>query len=154
MLRITLAALHLLALGIGLGAVWARARTMRSQLDIQTVRRALTADAWWGSAAGIWIGTGVWRLLAQTEKTTRFYMDNHLFFTKMGLLALVLLLEIWPMIVLIGCRRSLSRGALAPETLSHRARTIATISYVEAVLVVLMVVAAVALARGYRSLGP
>ena len=51
-LRWLLAAAHLLALGIGLGAVWARARAVGSRgLDLGGIKRALIADAWWGVAA-------------------------------------------------------------------------------------------------------
>ena len=40
------AALHLLALGIGLGAVWARGRALRGTLDPAGRRRAFAADSW------------------------------------------------------------------------------------------------------------
>jgi putative membrane protein len=148
MLRIILAVLHLLALGIGLGAVWARARSLGSSPDLSSVRRAFVADTWWGFAAGVWITTGLWRLLASTEKSTSFYMHNHIFFAKMGLLVLVLALEIWPMITLIRWRRAAGQGALDDATISAKAGRIATISYIEAALVLLMVVAAVSMARG------
>src|SRR5919206_2160505 len=100
MLRLTLAWLHLLALGVGLGAVWARARSLRGPLDAAALRRAFVADAWWGVAAGLWLATGLWRLLAGTEKATGYYLTNHVFFAKMGMFVLVLLLEVWPMATL------------------------------------------------------
>lgn len=65
-----LAALHLLALGIGLGAVWARGQNLRSALTPEDLRRAFRADNLWGLAAVLWISTGLWRLLAGVEKTT------------------------------------------------------------------------------------
>jgi putative membrane protein len=54
------------------------------------------------------------------------------------------------MITLIRWRAAIGRGGL-PETVVSQssARTIATISHVQALLVVLMVFAAVAMARGY-----
>jgi len=153
MLRLTLAAFHLFALGIGLGAVWARARALRGPLDPGSLRSAFKADTWWGIAAGLWIGTGLWRLLAGTERATGYYMSNHAFFGKMGLFLLVLALEVWPMITLIRWRRAGARGDIDTDALAPRARRIGAISYVEAVLVLLMVVAAVAMARGYGSAG-
>jgi uncharacterized membrane protein len=55
MLRLTLAALHLLALGIGLGGIWGRARGLGQRpLDLSSVRRAFAADSWWGVAAMVW----------------------------------------------------------------------------------------------------
>src|SRR5215210_7449591 len=111
MLRIALAAIHLLALGVGLGAVWARARALGERpFDGAAARRAFAADTWWGVAAGLWISTGLWRLLAGTEKATSYYLSNHVFFAKMGFFVLILALEIWPMITLIRWRRAAARG--------------------------------------------
>ena len=150
MLRIALAALHLLALGIGLGAVWARARALRERpLDVSAARRAFAADSWWGFAAALWIATGVWRLLAGTEKATSYYMHNHVFFAKMGCLALILVLELWPMITLIRWRRAATRRGDAWRPESSAAARVRAISYLEALLVVAMIVAAVMVARGY-----
>jgi putative membrane protein len=139
------ASLHLLALGIGLGAVWARGRALRSSLDAGTLRQVFLADTLWGLAAVLWISTGLWRLLAGLEKGTGYYLQNHLFMTKMALLALVLLLEIRPMITLIRWRKTVSRGE-APDT--RAAPLLARISFVQAWLIVLMVFAATAMARG------
>ena len=135
MLRIALAITHLLALGIGLGAVWTRARSLAATpLDAGAVQRALLADAWWGPAALLWIGSGLWRLLAGTEKATAYYLANHVFYAKMGCLVLILLLELLPMATLLRWRR-----AGAAEIASQNppvARRIATTSYVQAALVV------------------
>jgi len=43
-IRWLLAALHLLALGIGLGAVWARGRALQADLDVSGLRRVVYAD--------------------------------------------------------------------------------------------------------------
>jgi putative membrane protein len=139
------ASVHLLALGIGLGAVWARGRALRSSLDAATLRQVFFADTLWGLAAVLWIGTGLWRLLGGLEKGTGYYLQNHVFLTKMALLALVLLLEIRPMVTLIKWRRSVSRGEM-PDT--RGAPLLARISLVQAWLIVLMVLAATAMARG------
>jgi putative membrane protein len=147
MLRLALAALHLLALGVGLGGVWGRARALGGPRDSRAVRRALAADAWWGVAAVLWIGTGVWRLMAGTEKATGYYLRNHVFLAKMGLLVVLLLLELWPMITLGRWRADPSRAEGAAGAAA--ARRIAVISYLETVLVLGMIVAAVAMARGY-----
>jgi putative membrane protein len=145
LIRWLLAALHLLALGIGLGAIWARAHWLRNAHDPEQLRRAFHADAWWGIAAAIWISTGVWRLLAGTEKPTGYYLHNHVFWTKMAALALILVLEVGPMVTLTRWRMQLASGhppALAP------ARTFSRMSYVQVALVVVMVLAATAMARG------
>jgi putative membrane protein len=145
MARWLAASLHLLALGIGLGAVWTRGRALRSALDPDDLRRVFLADTFWGLAALLWISTGLWRLLAGLEKGTGYYLQNHLFLTKMALLVLILALETVPMMALIRWRRSVARGE-PPDT--RAAGKLATISMVQSVLVVLMVLAATAMARG------
>ena len=150
MLRITLAVLHLLALGIGLWAVLARAAALREGARADALRRAFLADTHWGVAAILWIGTGLWRWLGATEKSTAYYNGNHIFYAKMGLLALIMALELWPMVTLIRWRIAIGRGGSAEAVARpEAARRIAAISFVQAGLVVLMVVAAVLMARGY-----
>ena len=137
--------LHLLGLGIGLGAVWARARALRGPLDAPELRRAFAADRWWGVAAVIWIGTGLVRVIGGLEKGMDYYLRNHVFWTKMALLLAILLLEIGPAVTLARWRVQLSKGG-RPDI--ARAARLARISYLQAVLVVLMVLAATAMARG------
>lgn len=146
MLRWTLAAIHLVALGIGLGAVWARGRALAGALDGAGLRRVFTADSWWALAAILWIGTGLLRAFAGFEKGTAYYVHNHLFWTKMGLLGLILVLEVRPMIVLIRWRVDLARGATVD---TGAAPALARVSAAQALLVVLMVLAATAMARGF-----
>jgi putative membrane protein len=138
------ASLHLLGLGIGLGAVWARARSLRGPLDTAGLRRVFQADAWWGIAALIWISTGLVRVIGGLEKTTDYYLRNHVFWGKMALLLVILLLEIGPAVTLMRWRGRVARGA-QPDTAP--AGRFARISYAQAVLVLLMVLAAAAMAR-------
>ncbi len=153
MLRLVLAWAHLMALGIGLGAVWARASALRNVSEKDSLSRAFTADTWWGIAAVIWIGTGLARLLAGTEKAPGYYMHNDTFLAKMTLLVVILVLEVWPMATLIRWRTLKSRLALDPPSHATAARRIATISYVQAALATVMVALAVAMARGYGARG-
>src|SRR5262245_8643007 len=140
-----LAFAHLLGLGIGLGAIWARARWLRSAPDRMAVRQALVADTWWGIAAAIWISTGLARLFMGTEKPFAYYMGNHLFWAKMLLLAAILALEVAPMVALIRWRMALRRGA-EPDT--RAAGRYATVSVIQGWLVMLMVLTATGMARG------
>ena len=136
---------HLLGLGIGLGAVWARARALRGPLDTDGLRRVFHADAWWGIAALIWISTGLVRMIGGLEKGTQYYLQNHVFWGKMALLLIILLLEIGPAVTLGRWRRQVASGT-QPDTAP--AGRFARVSYAQAVLVVLMVLAATAMARG------
>ena len=97
-------------------------------------------------AAIVWIGTGLVRAFGGFEKGSFYYLHNHVFWAKMGLLAAILALEVGPMIALIRWRVAVARGSV-PDT--RAATRFARISFVQAVLVVLMVLAATAMARGY-----
>lgn len=139
------ATLHLVALGVGLGAVWLRAVSLRSAAHGMDLARVFAADSAWGLAALLWIATGLARAFAGLEKGTAFYLGQPAFHAKMGLLLFVLILEIRPMVTLIRWRVRWKRGEpidVAP------APALATISFVQAALIVLMVFAATALARG------
>jgi len=81
-IRWLLAAVHLLALGVGLGAVWARGRALQVQLDVPGLRRVFYADTWWGVAALVWIGTGLIRAFGGIEKGSFYYLHNHAFWAK------------------------------------------------------------------------
>ncbi len=146
-LRLNLAYVHLVALAIGVGGIWSRARALRDSLrepeNPGALRRALIGDAWWGVAAVLWIVTGVWRLLGATEKSTGYYVANHAFLGKMGLFAVVVALEIWPMKTLLAWR--LHKAEPNPRD----AGRIEIISYVQCALVLTMVFFAVSMARGY-----
>lgn len=142
-----LATLHLVALGIGLGAVVSRARALRGTLDTAGLRRVFRADSLWGLAFLLWLVTGLWRLFGGIEKGTGYYMQQPTFHAKMGLLLVILILELWPMVTLIRWRAALGRGQ---SVATARAASLARISTVQAVLVFLMVFAATAMARGIR----
>lgn len=89
-LRWLIATLHLLALGIGLGAVWARARGLQGELHETGLRGVFYADMWWGIAALLWLSTGLVRAFGGLEKGTVYYLHNHLFWAKMAMLGLIL----------------------------------------------------------------
>ncbi len=143
--RWLLASFHLLALGLGLGAIWTRARAFRGLLDRQGLERLFFADSVWGIAALLWIGTGLTRAFGGFEKGTAYYLGNNLFRAKMGFLIVVLVLEIWPMVTLIRWRVQTARGQPVD---TRDARTFRAISLVQCWLVVAMVFAATGMARG------
>lgn len=145
-IRWVFAAVHLLALGIGLGAIWARARALRGPLDAAGLARVFYADTWWGIAAILWIGTGLTRAFGGLEKGSQYYLHNHFFQAKMTMLVIILLLEIAPMLTFIRWRIRVAGGA-QPDV--RAARIYANISTAQACLVALMVLAATAMARGY-----
>jgi len=144
-LRWLFAFLHLLALGIGLGAIWARSRALRRPLDSAGLSRVFTADNWWGAAAGLWIATGVVRLFSPLEKGSAYYFHNGFFAVKMMAFLLILGLEIRPMITFIRWRMQVRSGTM-PDT--SPAGTFSRTSVVQALLVLVMVAMATGMARG------
>ena len=146
LLAAIVSALHVLALALGLPSVYFRGRALRGRLDADGLRQLFLADNVWGLAAALWLVTGLLRAFGGLEKGTAFYLASTLFWTKMGLFALIVLLEIWPMTTFLRWRIARRRGA-APDTSS--ARGLYLINHVEMALVVLMVFAAAFMARGF-----
>lgn len=145
-LRWLVATVHILVLPLGLGAIWARARALAHVTGSKDLARVFVADNLWGVAALLWIATGLWRAFGGLEKGTAYYLHDHAFYVKMGLLLVILLLEIWPMTTLIRWR---IRARRSPVVDIHVAPLLARVSYAQVGLVILMVFAATAVARGY-----
>lgn len=141
-----LSALHLLALGVGLSSIEQRARALAGPLDTEGLKRVFRADALWGIAALLWITTGAARAFGPLEKGTEFYLGNRLFHLKLGLFLLIFVLEIVAMRTLTGWRKAVRRHE-TPDL--SRAKTLATLSRVEMLLVVVIVFIASFMARGF-----
>lgn len=148
MFSAVVSSLHLLALAVGLPAVFLRGRGLRGRLDADGLRRVLAADNVWGIAAVVWLVTGLLRAFAGLEKGTDFYLRSPLFWVKMALFALILLLEVRPMTTLIRWRLRLGRGE--PVDTSG-APGLYTLNHIELALVVAMVFVASLMARGVGS---
>ena len=146
MLRWSMAAIHLIALAVGFGSIWIRANALREVLDPGAIRRVLRADLWWGVAAILWLGTGLPRLLMGLEKPMAYYLGNHAFLTKLALFLLIVALELAQAMDFGKWRKALRRG-MAPDT--HRAPAWARLSRIQVALVLVMVLLATAMARGY-----
>jgi putative membrane protein len=143
--KYTFAVLHLLALAIGIAAVYARWRALRKLKDVAGLAAVFHADNWYGLAALLWVGTGLMRAFGGLEKGSEYYLASHWFIGKLGLFALVLLLELTPMITLIRWRIAQRKGR--PIDL-QRAPLLARLTFLELPLLITMVFMAAAMARG------
>jgi putative membrane protein len=139
-------ALHVLALAIGLPAVFLRGRALKGRLDERAIARVLAADTAWGVAAALWLATGLLRAFAGLEKGSRFYLASPLFWTKMALFLGVVALEVWPMVTFIGWRRQRARGAVIDTS---RTPTLFLVNHIQLALVVVIVFVASFMARGF-----
>ena len=146
MLAAIVSAFHMLALAIGLPAVYLRGGALKRPLDADGFRRLFAADTVWGIAAFLWLVTGLLRAFGGLEKGTTFYLSSRLFWLKMALFGFVVLLEIAPMLTFIRWRVQLKRGQ-KPDT--SRARALYLVNHVQMALVVLMVFVAAFMTRGF-----
>jgi putative membrane protein len=143
-----MAAVHLIALAVGFGAIWMRANALRLVPDRAAVSGVLGADIWWGVAALLWLGTGLARLFAGMEKATDYYLANHLFWGKLVLFTVIVLLELPQAMDYGRWRRALRAGQPAP---SGKAPRWATLSRIQVGLVLLIILLATGMARGMGS---
>jgi putative membrane protein len=150
LLRALVAALHFVALGIGLGALFVRGLRLRdlrrAPADAARLPELFGADSLWGVAAALWIATGLLRAFAGLEKATAFYLRNGFFYVKMALFAAVFALEIVPMLTFISWRRARAGGA-TPWASAPIGRLV-RLNDVELALVLLIPFAAALMARG------
>ena len=144
------AALHCLALALGLPAIWQRARLLRGPLDPGRLRSIFMADTVWGIAAVLWLITGALRAFGGLEKGAGFYLGSWLFYLKLGLVALVFALEVLPMVGLIRWRIALTRGG---EADLRGAPLYRSLSFVQCFVVIAIVFVASFMARGYGRMG-
>ncbi|MNR35521.1 hypothetical protein D3C85_1533720 [compost metagenome] len=131
---------------LGFWAVLVRGTNFRRlATGVGEVRSVLIADNIWGISALVLLVTGGMRAFGGFEKGADYYLHQPLFHLKMTLFVLILLLEVAPMVTLIKWRIALARGAAIE---AGRAKLFARISHVEALMLLLMVIAATGMARG------
>ncbi|HWA17171.1 MAG TPA: DUF2214 family protein [Gemmatimonadales bacterium] len=146
MVRWSMAAFHLIALAVGFGSIWMRANALWEIPDAGAIRRVLRADIWWGVAAILWLGTGLPRLLMGLEKPTAYYLANPIFLAKLALFLTIVAIEMVQAVDFGRWRKALRAGQ-TPDT--GAAPRWARFSRLEAALVLLIVLLATAMARGY-----
>ena len=139
--------LHLLGVALGLGSVVARGYFLRATPFTDVDRqRALNVDGIWGLSAMLLLPTGLMRAFFGFEKGFDFYAHSVLFWTKLTIVVALLSLELWPMITLIKWRVAIGKGQPVDTS---RARLFGMISYVEGASIVLIMMLAAFMARGF-----
>ena len=149
LLRAALSALHVLAVALALGSIFARGLRLRElrrdPSDSRARERLLRADNVWGISALLFLATGLARAFGRLEKTPDFYLRNGFFWVKMSLFALVLLLEILPMVTFLRWRLAAARSA-APA--AAKLSTLIALNDAETALVCVIPFVAALMARG------
>ena len=145
-----LSALHVLALALGLGSIFARGRRLRELRrtpdDRIALARLLQADNLWGVAALLWITTGLTRAFGGIEKSPDFYLRNGFFWIKMALFGLVFALEILPMVTFMRWR--FAKAAETASVARANLPLLVGLNDAEVVLVALLPFVAALMARG------
>ena len=144
-LRWLIASLHLLALGIGFGAIYARSRALRRASTPADLAPAFLADTWWGVAGLLWLVTGLWRAFGGLEKGTEYYLHHPLFHAKLTLFVLIVLLEVLAGVTLMRWRGAARSGGAIDY---GRAKLISRIGHVELLFILVMLFLGTAIARG------
>lgn len=144
LLAALLSGLHVLALGLGLGAVFLRGLALASTLDDDGWRRVLAADNAWAAAAGLWIATGLLRVF-YGGKDPDFYWSNGFFWIKLAVFGAVFALELAPMRAFIRVRAARRRGGPLPLVTVERFRRT---NAIQLILVVAIVFLATLMTRG------
>ncbi len=144
-IKIILAYVHLLALAIGFYSIWTRANALKELKHASGLAAVFKADNLWGLAAFLWLLTGLWRAFGGVEKGTDYYLNSTAFLIKMGLFLFIFILEIQPMITFIQWRSKVKKKE--PIDFS-KAQRFATTSHIQLGLLSIIVLFAVAMARG------
>jgi putative membrane protein len=92
---------------------------------------------------------GSTRAFTTYEKGSTFYLNNTVFYIKLGLFAFVFALEIAPMVTLIRWRISTARGrGIGLAEMTQKSKWMLAISVVQAVLLVAFLILGPIMARG------
>lgn len=141
-----LASFHHVAVFALVIALGAELVLVRAGLDAAGVARLGRLDAAYGGLAGLVLVAGLLRVVFGAAGW-EYYVGNWVFWTKMGLFALVGLISVVPTIAILGWRKrqSAEPGSVPDATEVLRLRRLI---HLEAGLLLLIPVAAAAMARG------
>lgn len=118
----------------------------RRGLTVAEARRIQRVDMIYGISAGLLVVVGLLRVYF-FEKGPNYYFSNHVFWTKMGLFAIIGLLSIYPTIRYIKWNPMLAENK-TPEIPEVEFKIIRRLLWLEMVGIVLILFAAPLMARG------
>jgi putative membrane protein len=151
MLRLVLAALHLLSLALGVFALTRRERALAAAEKDDDLRPVFFWDNLYALVAIVWLGSGLFRAFGGVEKGSDYYLSNHAFWTKMLLLAALLAVEGYLAATFVRFRMARKRNQAV--SLAHKPRLL-RLHRVEFWLVLGMIVMATLMARGVGVVPP
>jgi putative membrane protein len=105
-----LAVVHLLSLALGVALLVLRGKSLEQVKEPKDLGRVFMWDNLYGLLALFWIGSGLLRAFAGFEKGTDYYLSNHVFWTKLLFVVLLLGCEIPILAALIRFRVRKAKG--------------------------------------------
>lgn len=142
-----LACLHHLAAFSLIAILAVEIALVRPGLDESTVRRLARVDMAFGIAAGAVLVFGFARVLYGV-KGPAYYIGNWVFWTKIGIFALIGLISIQPTLRFLAWRRQLAADPKALPPADEVAK-VKRLIHIEASLALLLPILGAAMARGY-----
>ncbi|MBI4508990.1 MAG: DUF2214 family protein [Deltaproteobacteria bacterium] len=141
------AGVHVLAAALAVLFYVNRARALRKPVTDERLAEAMSADSLSGLLSLVLYGVGLWRLFGNLEKPLDWYTSHPLFWTKMGLIGLLFLLEMPVQYVLFPLQMQKARKK--PVRLSEaKARLARSFNWVGVVVICLLIPTASLMARG------
>jgi putative membrane protein len=145
-----LAVIHLVSLALGVALLVLRGKSLQQVKEPKDLGRVFMWDNLYGVLALFWIGSGLLRAFAGFEKGTDYYLSNHVFWTKLLFVLLLLGCEVPILAALIRFRVRKAKGqALDLAGLPRLVR----LHWFELATVFPVIVAASVMARGVGVVG-
>ena len=120
---------------------------IRQPLSLSSAKSLRAVDAIYGMSAMLILALGILRVL-YFEKGVDYYLHNHAFMLKMLAFAAVGVLSIYPTVVFLGWGKTLKQNQL-PQMSEHQAKKISRTLVIELFGVLLILLGAVMMAKGY-----
>jgi putative membrane protein len=118
----------------------------RRNLTVEEARRILHVDSAYGISAGLLIVVGLLRVF-YFEKGSAFYLNNTMYWIKMGLFLLAGLISIYPTVRFLKWRPALKENK-APEISDDEFKKIRLVVHLELACILLILFVAPMMARG------
>ncbi|HEY5960413.1 MAG TPA: DUF2214 family protein [Polyangiaceae bacterium] len=151
MLRLSIAALHLVSMVLGVTFLVQRANSLRVAQSAQDLSKVLFWDNLYGLVAIAWLGSGMMRAFSGLEKGSDYYLHNHVFWSKLLFVAVLLASEAPVMVALIRLRVNRARHR---DVDVASFRKLVRLHWYELIAVVFAVIAATLMARGVGYVAP
>lgn len=146
-----LAFVHHLAAFLIFAVVAVELSATKSELTLTSARTILRMDAVYGIVAMVVLVAGFVRVF-YTEKGPAYYFHDAYFIVKLVAFVLVGLLSIYPTMKFLGWRKAV-RQQQVPAFDAGTRRTVRLVLHVELTLLVVMMLCAALMARGFGFLG-